>query len=129
MKTSMQTIISIGITPYIIGTVESSSDNVAILDISNGGKYADNNYPFRAFVYPLPVPSRDRYRDGENVDHVWPENLADAQVVLNSYTSRYPSQTAIITNSDSKQIIADACLKLMGGSISADEFVKMASAF
>ena len=61
-----------------------------------------------------------------NVDHVWPENLADAQVVLNSYTSRYPSQTAIITNSDSKQIIADACLKLMGGSISADEFVKMA---
>ena len=30
----MQTIISIGITPYIIGTVESSSDNVAILDIS-----------------------------------------------------------------------------------------------
>ena len=64
-----------------------------------------------------------------NVDHVWPENLADAQVVLNSYTSRYPSQTAIITNSDSKQIIADACLKLMGGSISADEFVKMASAF
>ena len=64
-----------------------------------------------------------------NVDHVWPENLADAQVVLNSYTSRYPSQTAIITNSDSKQIIADACLKLMGGSISADEFIKMASAF
>lgn len=63
-----------------------------------------------------------------NVDHVWPENLADAQVVLNSYTSRYPSQTAIITNSDSKQIIADACLKLMGGSISADEFIKMASA-
>ena len=34
-----------------------------------------------------------------------------------------------ITNSDSKQIIADACLKLMGGSISADEFIKMASAF
>lgn len=65
-----------------------------------------------------------------NVDHVWPENLADAQVVLNSYTSRYPSQTAIITNSDSKQNVnADACLKLMGGSISADEFIKMASAF
>lgn len=64
-----------------------------------------------------------------STEHVWPENLADAQAVLNSYTERYPSQTAIITNSDSKQIIADACLKLMGGSITAEEFVKQASAF
>lgn len=54
----------------------------------------------------------------------WPTLRSSEQLYL-----RYPSQTAIITNSDSKQIIADACLKLMGGSISADEFVKMASAF
>ena len=60
---------------------------------------------------------------------VWPENLKDAQVVLNGYTNRYPSQTAITMNSNSKQIISDACLKLMGGSINAEEFVKMASKF
>lgn len=60
---------------------------------------------------------------------VWPENLKDAQAVLNGYTNRYPSQTAITMNSNSKQIISDACLKLMGGSISAEEFVKMASKF
>lgn len=63
------------------------------------------------------------------IDSEWPENLADAQVVMNSYTKRYPSQTALITNSKSKSIIADACLKLMAGSITADEFIKMASEF
>ena len=63
------------------------------------------------------------------VNATWPSNLADAQAVLNSYTQRYPSQTALITNSDSKTIIADACLKLMAGSITAEEFVNQAGAF
>ncbi len=59
----------------------------------------------------------------------WPENLADAQVALNSYTKRYPSQTALIVNSDSKTIIAEACLKLMAGTITAEEFVEEAGSF
>lgn len=63
------------------------------------------------------------------VDGVWPENLKDAQSVLSNYTTRYPSQTALIRNSNSKQIIADACLKLMGGSITAEQFVEQASKF
>jgi len=63
------------------------------------------------------------------VDGVWPDSLKDAQQVISKYTNRYPSQTAIILNSNSKQIIADACLKLMGGSITAEEFVDMASKF
>ena len=63
------------------------------------------------------------------VDGVWPDSLKDAQQVISKYTNRYPSQTAIILNSNSKQIIADACLKLMGGSITAEEFVEMASKF
>lgn len=63
------------------------------------------------------------------LDATWPENLSDAQAVLNSYTQRYASQTSIITNSDSKQIIADACLKLMGGTYNAEQFVEAASKF
>ncbi|MDO4838298.1 MAG: ABC transporter substrate-binding protein [Clostridia bacterium] len=59
----------------------------------------------------------------------WPENLADAQVALNAYTKRYPSQTALIVNSDSKTIIAEACLKLMAGTITAEEFVEEAGSF
>ena len=64
-----------------------------------------------------------------SVDGVWPDSLKDAQQVISKYTNRYPSQTALILNSNSKQIIADACLKLMGGSITAEEFVDMASKF
>ena len=64
-----------------------------------------------------------------SVDGVWPYSLKDAQQVMSKYTNRYPSQTALILNSNSKQIIADACLKLMGGSITAEEFVEMASKF
>ena len=63
------------------------------------------------------------------VDGEWPDSLKDAQQVISKYTNRYPSQTALILNSNSKQIIADACLKLMGGSITAEEFVEMASKF
>ena len=63
------------------------------------------------------------------VDGVWPDSLKDAQQVMSKYTNRYPSQTALILNGNSKQIIADACLKLMGGSITAEEFVEMASKF
>ena len=63
------------------------------------------------------------------VDGVWPDSLKDAQQVISKYTNRYPSQTALILNSNSKQIIADACLKLMGGSITAEEFVEIASKF
>ena len=64
-----------------------------------------------------------------SVDGVWPDSLKDAQQVMAKYTKRYPSQTSLILNSNSKQIIADACLKLMGGSITAEEFVEMASKF
>jgi len=64
-----------------------------------------------------------------SLDAVWPENLADAREVMNNYTTRYASQTSITTNSDSRQIIADACLKLMSGQITAEEFVAQASNF
>ena len=63
------------------------------------------------------------------IDAQWPSNLADAKAVLNSYTIRYPSQTALITNSDSKTIIAEACMKLMAGQITAEEFVELAGGF
>ena len=63
------------------------------------------------------------------IGHEWPSNLADAEVVLNSSAIRYPSQTAFTLNNNSHQILSDACLKLMGGSITAEEFVKQASAF
>ena len=64
-----------------------------------------------------------------SVDGVWPDSLKDAQQVMAKYTKRYPSQTSLILNSNSKQIIADACLKLMGGSITAEKFVELASKF
>lgn len=63
------------------------------------------------------------------VDATWPEDLKEAQAVMNNFTSRYPSQTGIVINSDSKQIIVDACCKLYAGKITAEEFVKEASNF
>ena len=64
-----------------------------------------------------------------SLDAVWPENLTDFRTVMNAYTSRFESQTAITSNSDSRQIIADACLKLMSGQITAEQFVEQASNF
>lgn len=64
-----------------------------------------------------------------SLEAVWPDNLADAREVMNSYTTRYASQTSITSNSDSKQIIADACIKLMAGQITAEQFVEQASNF
>jgi len=64
-----------------------------------------------------------------SLDAVWPDNLADFRTVMNAYTSRFASQTSITSNSDSRQIIADACLKLMSGQITAEQFVEQASNF
>ena len=63
------------------------------------------------------------------VDATWPENLKEAQSVISNFTIRYASQTGIVTNSDSKQIIVDACCKLYTGAITAEEFVQEASNF
>lgn len=62
-------------------------------------------------------------------DGVWPDNLKEAQDVLSNYDVRYFSQTALVRNNNSKQIILDACTRLMGGSLSAEEFQKEASKF
>lgn len=63
------------------------------------------------------------------VNATWPEDLKDAQAVMSNFTTRYTSQTGIVTNTDSKQIIVDACCKLYTGEITAEEFVKEASNF
>lgn len=63
------------------------------------------------------------------LDATWPDTLKDAREVMMNFTSRYASQTAIVLNLDTKQIIVDACLKLMAGKITAEEFVKEASKF
>lgn len=64
-----------------------------------------------------------------SLDAVWPDNLTDFRTVMNAYTARFASQTSITSNSDSRQIIADACLKLMSGQITAEQFVEQASNF
>lgn len=63
------------------------------------------------------------------VNAVWPEDLKEAQAVMNNFSSRYSSQTGIVTNSDSKQIIVDACCKLYTGAITAEQFILEASNF
>lgn len=64
-----------------------------------------------------------------NVNSSWPENLLEAREVLLGYTTRYPAQTSLNLGTNSKQIILDACQKLMGGLITAEEFVAQASKF
>lgn len=64
-----------------------------------------------------------------NVKSSWPKNLEEAKVVFDQCTNRYPSQTGFFLNSKSKQVITDACLLLMSGKISAEEFVVQASKF
>ncbi len=62
-------------------------------------------------------------------DGTWPETLTDAKTVFEGFTKRYPSSTSLGSNTNSRPIIEEACLKLMGGSITAEEFVKSASKF
>lgn len=64
-----------------------------------------------------------------NPDADWPEALQDAKVIMNALTNRYPSQTGLVTNSNSAQIIKDACILLMAGEITAEKFVEKASNF
>ena len=63
------------------------------------------------------------------VDSTWPEDLKEAKDVIANFTTRYSSQTGIVTNSDSKQIIVDACCKLYTGQITAEEFIAEARNF
>lgn len=80
------------------------------------GKW-DAEFPVRANAIPM------------DLSNEWPSNLADAKEVLSSYTVRYPSQTALTTNSTNKQVIQDNCLKLMGGSITSEQFIAEVSKF
>ena len=87
-----------------------------------------------AFAVYFTTEFDQRFSDMANaipvrVDGTWPENLQDAKSVISNYSVRYPSQTGLILETNSKQIISDACLKLMAGTITAEEFVKEASAF
>lgn len=64
-----------------------------------------------------------------NVNSTWPEDLLEAREVLFGYSTRYPAQTSLTKGANSKQIILDAAQKLMGGLITAEEFVAQASRF
>lgn len=64
-----------------------------------------------------------------NVNSTWPSNLAELKNVFEACSIRYPSQTAFFLNNASKQVITDACLRLMSGEIDAATFVKEASNF
>jgi raffinose/stachyose/melibiose transport system substrate-binding protein len=59
----------------------------------------------------------------------WPEALKDAKSIMNNLSTRYPSQTGLVTNSSSAQIIKDSCILLMAGEITAEQFVERASNF
>ena len=63
------------------------------------------------------------------VDATWPSTLTEAKAVISSFSTRFSSQTGIVTNTDSKQIIVDACCRLYTGATTPEEFVKEASNF
>ena len=63
-----------------------------------------------------------------NVNSVWPDNLSEAKDVMMKYTTRYLAQPLVV-DSSSYQIVLDACRQLMGGMVSAEEFVAMAKNF
>lgn len=64
-----------------------------------------------------------------NPEADWPEALAEAKEIMNNLTIRYPSQTGLVTNSSSAQIIKDACILLMAGETTAEEFIRKAKNF
>ncbi len=59
----------------------------------------------------------------------WPEALAEVKLVMEQTTVRYKPQLSLRTNGDSRAIITAACLKLEGGLINAEQFIKEASDF
>lgn len=64
-----------------------------------------------------------------SLDATWPDSLLEAREVINNYTERFTSQTGLSTSTNSSTIIGDACLKLYGGEITAEQFVEQASDF
>lgn len=63
------------------------------------------------------------------IDSTWPEVLGEAQAIISNFSERFSSQTGIVTNTDSKQIIVDACCRLYTGATTPEEFIKEASNF
>lgn len=63
------------------------------------------------------------------VDAQWPAALTDVKTVMDQTTNRYLSQLNMKVNSDSAQIIGDACIKLEAGLLTVEEFIKEASNF
>lgn len=63
-----------------------------------------------------------------NIDSEWPEELSEAKEIVMNYTTRYLGQPLVVDTS-SYQIVLDACRQLMGGMITAEEFITMAKNF
>lgn len=63
------------------------------------------------------------------VNAEWPAALADVKTIMSQTSKRYLSQLNTKVNSDSSQIIGDACIKLEAGLLTVEEFIKEASNF
>ena len=58
------------------------------------------------------------------VDTPWPTQLEDAKKVIDETTIRYPAYTTIRDNADLQPVISSNFIKLIGGQITAEEFVE-----
>lgn len=97
-------------------TQEEIDASMAFAAFVVAGKY-DQEFADRADSIPV------------NPKSTWPENLAESRTVFEQCTNRYPAQTGLSLNNKSKQVITDACLLLMSGKITAEEFVQQACKF
>ncbi len=61
------------------------------------------------------------------VNGVWPENLADAKEIFESYDSWFLSGSVIETNTELLPILKDAMVRMLSGTITGDEFIAIMS--
>lgn len=62
-------------------------------------------------------------------DAQWPEMIADAQHIYDGITTRWTSQTCLALAGDLQPTIKSALTKLMGGAITAEEFIEEIQAY
>ena len=65
----------------------------------------------------------DTYGIPMGLDTSWPTQLEDAKQILADTTIRYPAYTTIRDNADLQPVISSNFIKLIGGQITAEEFV------
>lgn len=108
--------------------VEASNFGGQVIGISKDSKNADAAFELIKYItkgeFDKQMSEMSIGIPADITNTEWPELLKSVKPVMDSLTVRYPWAAGAEANADMTPIIKENFLKLCGGSITADEFVK-----